>query len=168
LTNVKDGFFSLIDDAVDWGKDLIDNFIDGIVDKAGALVDTVEDIAGDIADFLGFSEPEKGPLSNFHTYAPDMMDLFMKGIEDNEDALRRQIASSFDLEADIKESTYSEPQGVSMGGIPLGYGSLQTGANSEQPIVIQVDGETFAKFVYKYNNREAQRVGATLTEAVSV
>ena len=36
-----------------------------------------------MADFLGFSEPEKGPLSNFHTYAPDMMQLFASGIKDN-------------------------------------------------------------------------------------
>lgn len=169
LTNVKDGFFSLIDDAVDWGKDLIDNFIDGIVDKAGALADTVEDIAGDIADFLGFSEPEKGPLSNFHTYAPDMMDLFIKGVEDNEDALRRQIASTFDIESDIKESAYSEAQGASMGGtIPLGYGSMQTAGGERQPIYLQIDGETFAKLVYDANIREGERVGVNMVEAVSV
>ena len=172
LISVKDGFFSLIDNAVNWGKDLIDNFIGGIKEKAGSVVDTVEDIAGDIADFIGFSEPKKGPLSPagghpFHTYAPDMMDLFIKGVKDNENALRRQIASSFDLEADIKESAYSEPQGAPMGGIPLGYGSLQS-TSERQPIYLQVGEEVFAKLVYNANIREGERVGVNLTEAVRV
>ena len=136
------------------------------------MVDTVEDIAGDIADFIGFSEPKKGPLSPagghpFHTYAPDMMDLFIKGVKDNENALRRQIASSFDLEADIKESAYSEPQGAPMGGIPLGYGSLQS-TSERQPIYLQVGEEVFAKLVYNANIREGERVGVNLTEAVRV
>lgn len=167
LISVKDGFFSLIDNAVDWGKDLIDNFIGGIKEKAGSVVDTVEDIAGDIADFIGFSEPEKGPLSNFHTFAPDMMDLFMKGVKDNEDTLRKQISSTFDIESNIKESAYIEPQGAPMGGVPLGYGSLQS-TSERQPIYLQVGEEVFAKLVYNANIREGERVGVNLTEAVRV
>ena len=50
-----------------------------------------------IKDFIGFSEPDKGPLSNFHTYAPDMMDLFIKGIKDNEKKLTNQISKTFDF-----------------------------------------------------------------------
>lgn len=69
--------------ALQWGKDLIGNFVDGIKEKWNALKDTVSDIAEGIADFLGFSEPEKGPLSNFHTYGPDMMKLYAQGIKDN-------------------------------------------------------------------------------------
>lgn len=34
---------------------------------------------------------------------------------------------------------------------------------SEQPIYLQIDGETFGKFVYKYNRAEARRVGVRLT-----
>ena len=69
--------------ALDWGKDLIDNFISGITEAAGRLWDTVKDIGEGIADFIGFSEPKKGPLSNFHTFAPDMMKLYAEGIRDN-------------------------------------------------------------------------------------
>ena len=69
--------------ALSWGKDLIGNFVDGILDEWESLKDTVSDIAGGIADFLGFSEPEKGPLKDFHTFAPDMMALFSQGIREN-------------------------------------------------------------------------------------
>ena len=69
--------------ALQWGKDLIKNFVDGIKEKWDAVKDTVTDIADTVADFLGFSEPKKGPLSNFHTYGPDMMKLYAQGIRDN-------------------------------------------------------------------------------------
>ena len=69
--------------ALEWGKDLIGNFVQGIKDKVGDVVDAVAGVADTVKDFLGFSEPDKGPLSDFHTYAPDMIDLFTKGIRDN-------------------------------------------------------------------------------------
>ena len=69
--------------ALSWGKDLIDNFVDGIKQKWEDLKGSVSGVAEGIADFLGFSEPEKGPLSNFHTFAPDMMKLYAQGIRDN-------------------------------------------------------------------------------------
>lgn len=69
--------------ALQWGKDLINNFIDGIKDAWRSGIDFIKGIAEDVADFIGFSEPEKGPLSNFHTFAPDMMKLYAQGIRDN-------------------------------------------------------------------------------------
>lgn len=74
---------SLPGKALQWGKDLIDNFISGIKSKLSALADSVKGVAQTVRDFIGFSEPKKGPLSNFHTYAPDMMSLFAGGIQDN-------------------------------------------------------------------------------------
>ena len=83
--------------ALTWGKDLIDNFVQGIKDKIETVKTTVSNVADTIKDFLGFSEPDEGPLSNFHTYAPDMMNLFAKGIRDNKDVITRAIEDSFDL-----------------------------------------------------------------------
>ena len=97
IDDIKDGIKNKIDDAKTWGKDLIKNFTDGIKEKWQDLKDTVSDVAGSVKDFLGFSEPKKGPLSNFHTYAPDMMELFAKGIKDNEGVVTGQIAKSFDF-----------------------------------------------------------------------
>lgn len=97
FTSIKDGFMKFIDDPKKWGTDLIDNFVGGIKEKWNKLKDTISNVAQSVKDFLGFSEPKKGPLSNFHTYAPDMMDLFAKGIRDNEDVITDQIEKSFDF-----------------------------------------------------------------------
>lgn len=100
VSGIRDAITGGISDAIDfladlpgkaltWGRDMIQSFINGIKEKVGALTDEIEAVAEDIASFLGFSEPEKGPLSNFHTFAPDMMDLFTKGIRDNIPEVRK-------------------------------------------------------------------------------
>lgn len=85
-------------DALNWGKDMIQNFIDGITAKWRALKEKVSSVARTVKSFLGFSEPEQGPLSDFHTYAPDMMMLFAKGIKDNEKKVRDQLEKSFNFD----------------------------------------------------------------------
>ncbi len=121
---VGDGIKSLASEAITWGKDMIDNFVSGIKSKISAVTSAVSRIASTVKSFLGFSEPEKGPLSNFHTYAPDMMDLFIKGIRDNEKKLTDQIEKTFDfgertITAGISYRNYGDG-GFSNGG---GYGA---------------------------------------------
>lgn len=97
ISEVGDGFSAAVDGARDWGRDMIDNFISGIQEMWNSLVSTVSNTAQKVRDILGFSEPKKGPLSNFHTYAPDMMKLFAKGIKENEGLVLSQLEKSFDF-----------------------------------------------------------------------
>jgi phage-related protein len=97
ISEVGHGFSAAVDGARDWGRDMIDNFVSGIQEMWGNLVSTVSNTAQKVRDILGFSEPKKGPLSNFHTYAPDMMKLFAKGIKENEWLVLSQIQKSFDF-----------------------------------------------------------------------
>lgn len=94
VKELANGFKDVFAKAKTWGKDLMDNFIGGISDKINALKDKVKSVAQTVKDFIGFSEPKKGPLSNFHTYAPDMMQLFAEGIEENEDLITNQFDKS--------------------------------------------------------------------------
>ena len=82
-SNIKSAFS--IGDALTWGRDMLQNFINGIGQKIGALVEKVKGIGSTIRSFLGFSEPEMGPLHNFHTFAPDMMKLYAQGMTENTD-----------------------------------------------------------------------------------
>ena len=90
-------FKNLVSQAKQWGLDLISNFVGGIKEKLNNLKSTLSGVANTVKRFLGFSEPEEGPLSNFHTFAPDMMKLFAKGIKDNEHLVTDQISKSFDF-----------------------------------------------------------------------
>lgn len=101
VTQIKDGFSQKVQDAKNWGRDLIDNFINGIKEKWEHLKQTVGQVASSIKSYLGFSEPEEGPLSNFHTYAPDMMELYAKGIRENAGIVKGAL---FDATSDIMGS----------------------------------------------------------------
>lgn len=83
IAQVKSGITAKISEAVQWGRDLIDNFVAGITGAIGKVVSAASSVASTVKSILGFSEPEEGPLSDFHTYAPDMMQLFAEGIMQN-------------------------------------------------------------------------------------
>ncbi len=132
--SIRSGIKQVVDSALNWGRDLISNFIGGIKQKASDLWGEVKNIAGGIASFLGFSEPEKGPLSNFHTYAPDMMELFAKGIKDNEHLITDQIGKSFDFSNDIVDMNITGSGFVSGAGTSNHFGAVSIN-------IYQRDGE---------------------------
>lgn len=160
LPDVIDGiatfFEELPDKAIEWGKDMIQGFIDGVGDMAKEAWGAVEDFAQGIADRIGFSEPELGPLSDFHTYAPDMMELFAQGIKDNEDL----VASAMDKSLSFKPAV--DTSGMNMASTMDGrYVAEQPTIN----LMLEVDGEAFGRLVYKLNGEQDQRVGVNMVEA---
>lgn len=72
---------SLPSRALGWGRDIINGVINGIRNAIGGLVSAMSDVANTIASFIHFSEPDEGPLSNFHTFMPDMMKQIAQGIQ---------------------------------------------------------------------------------------
>ena len=83
-STVSNTFNNLKNSAPTWGKDLVDNMANGISKAKSTVESAVKGVADKIKSFLGFSEPEDGPLSNFHTYMPDMIDLMTYGIKKNQ------------------------------------------------------------------------------------
>lgn len=75
-----DWITSLPAEALKWGSDIIGGIVSGIQSAVGRVGEAVKGVADKIKSFLGFSEPEDGPLSDFHTYMPDMIDLMASGI----------------------------------------------------------------------------------------
>lgn len=105
-----------IGDALQWGKDMINNFINGIKGMIGAVGDAVGGVANKIKSLIGFSEPEDGPLSNFHTFAPDMMQLFAKGVRDNEKMLQDTVEDAFDFHNEITANVKGNTSGLALAG----------------------------------------------------
>ena len=105
VKGIWDTITETIQAAKEWGSDLLQNFMGGVVSKGAALLEKVKGVAQSIRDLIGFSEPKKGPLANFHTFAPDMMELFAKGIKDNEGLLTAQIEKSFNFGGNLIGAT---------------------------------------------------------------
>jgi phage-related protein len=94
--NIKSAFH--IEDALNWGKDLISNFVAGIKNGWVELKEGLGELGNKISDFIGFSEPKVGPLSDFHTYAPDMLKLFADGIKSNTGIVTDAIEDAFNFQ----------------------------------------------------------------------
>lgn len=137
-STIISGFGSAVDyitslpgQAVEWGADIIGGVVEGIWDAFGSLVDAVSEIASTIADYIGFSEPDKGELSRFHTFMPDMMQLMTQGIK----------AGIPKLENAMGELSHSMVPALPQSMIaPMGTESSSTTNNTSNSVSINVYG----------------------------
>lgn len=60
--------------AIEWGKDMIQGFIDGIKSMFSNIGKAVSSIGDKIKSFLHFSRPDEGPLRDYETWMPDMIE----------------------------------------------------------------------------------------------
>ena len=74
---------SLPEKAIQWGRDFIDGLKQGIMDRINGILDAVKGIADQIASYLHFSRPDKGPLHYYESWMPDMMEGLANGITNN-------------------------------------------------------------------------------------
>ncbi len=79
----KEKFSEIGSQALQWGRDIIQGIINGITSKIAGIRTAVSNVANTIRSYLHFSEPDKGPLSDFHTYMPDMMKSLAQGMISN-------------------------------------------------------------------------------------
>lgn len=91
VTKVKEAIVDGIEKAVEyvkelpgkffsWGADMVQQLIDGIQSKIAAVKAKMSELAAAVRGYIHFSEPDVGPLSDFHTYMPDMINEMVKGI----------------------------------------------------------------------------------------
>ena len=144
-------FNGMISKFINWGHDMIDGLVQGIKDKIAAVKDAIEGVAGAIAERLHFSEPDVGPLSDFHTYAPDMMKLFADGIRQNAGLLTDAIGSSFDLRPYINNMTKGINSLNTIGN------NLAANQNQQQPVVVQVNLQGDAQRLFNVLSQEAHK-----------
>ena len=107
IDGIKNKFSSIIKDAKKWGSDFIDGFKQGILNRIKSLFSVVTSIPKKIRKLLHFSRPDEGPLRDYETWMPDMMDGLAKGIHDNafkvEDEVK-SLASKMNVNAYSKAS----------------------------------------------------------------
>ena len=85
------------------GVDMGSQYAAGIRSQIAAVSAAAQAMANAVSSFLHFSEPDVGPLSNFHTYAPDMIKLWCSGIYSNLD----KVENSSDAMADTVYDGFS-------------------------------------------------------------
>nr|DAS12566.1 MAG TPA: minor tail protein [Caudoviricetes sp.] len=103
----------LASDAWNWGQDIIQGIIDGIQSAIGWLADCVTNVADTIRDFLHFSVPDKGPLTDYESWMPD----FMKGLADGIDKSKKYVEKAVGGVAKAMQLTMDSDLNYSLHGI---------------------------------------------------
>ena len=88
--SIKDVVMGLAKSAFEWGKDIIMGIVNGIKSCISHVVDAAKGVAETIANFLHFSVPDEGPLTEYESWMPD----FMKGLADGIEKSRGMIRSA--------------------------------------------------------------------------
>ena len=97
---IKNGIQTAIDfitslpgKALQWGRDFMDGLVNGIKDKIGAIRDAISGVADTIASWLHFSRPDIGPLREYESWMPDMIEGMAAGIYSNAGKLSTAVGS---------------------------------------------------------------------------
>lgn len=141
-----------------WGKDLIEGFIEGIKKMITRLKQTVSNVAGLIADYLHFSVPDVGPLSDFDESGPDMIDTFIKGMESKQAALAAAAAQTGQIIYNGITGAAPDYTGQ-LAGISGQLAGMTTAAGGNYVINVMVGTTTLATAVISAQQMEALRSG---------
>ena len=125
-----DWITSLPAEALKWGSDIIDGIVSGIQSAVGRVGEAVKGVADKIKSFLGFSEPEDGPLSDFHTYMPDMIDLMASGITSGKKKVKDALEGmTGEMSVIAKANVVSKATGRGATGRTTGGGTVTQNVN---------------------------------------
>lgn len=144
--------------ALQWGKDIIANLRQGLEEKWAEVKEGASKLAEGIASVLHFSEPDEGPLKNFHTFMPDMVNLMVKGMDQNAWKVRQAAEglaqemrmalppSRMDYEADITQQV-------------SGLNATLTEKDTNVQVVLTGDAGRMLRVLSTENNRRTRATG---------
>ena len=170
---IKNTFSGLGSSASVWGKDLVSNMATGIKNNIHKVTTAVSSVASKIKSFLHFTEPDEGPLSNFHTYMPDMIDLMVSGIKSNTNKIKNEMENlagtmSYTINTEAvtgipSTSPTIKPINIQSNNMMDTFGDVLSsyGGNNGQPvhITIQYLGKEIFNDTIDYINSKTRRTG---------
>lgn len=78
INNIRNKFSGLGQNAISWGRDMMQGFKRGIDSMKYSLGESARSIASRVSSFLHFSRPDEGPLREYETWMPDMIEGLSK------------------------------------------------------------------------------------------
>lgn len=170
--SIGDFFKNMFSTAFDWGKNLISNISEGIKNTWNKVVDGVKSIGQAIKNFLGFGSPTKeGPGSTADEWIPNLIDMMEQDFYDgapNIEKAAMEVASALNFTGGVNQAvvgTGSSPYGDMVNGLLQGINSLGSGQESgQESIVLEIDGQRFARFIVPRLTKEYKKNGIVLKE----
>ena len=142
----------LVDNAYDWGYDMIISLINGMEESLPALASGAAGVAGTLAAYLHHSTPDKGPLKDDDKWGSDFVDNFIQGMDSEDLALERSIYGVANTIYNGMDYT-SQLAGISSQLAGIGVGGIM------QPINVYIGSQRVATVVANANAENNYRTG---------
>jgi TP901 family phage tail tape measure protein len=169
LNAIKSPLTGLANDALGWGKAIIQSFIDGITSMAGAVGNAASGVANSVKSFLGFHSPtEEGPGADADTWSPNLMHMYINGIAQFLPAVQDVASHVADTLQEGLTAPLSSPEISSLTGKRSGVlvGNTGTAASVGLSITIVLD-RSLALLDPQYRTQIAQGLAGDIVEYIS-
>lgn len=145
VNNISRAIQQLPSKAAGWARDMMDGFGRSITQFMDKVTSPVKNLASKISSFLHFSRPDEGPLRDYETWMPDFVAGLASSLTRSQPILDKAVANL--------------AGGIASGAKGLTLSAGQTAAQA--PIVMQVDGKTFARLMTPYVDAQQGQTWST-------
>lgn len=127
-----------------WGVDMISGIANGIRSAIHKVTSAVSDVAGKIKSFLHFSRPDEGPLAEYESWMPDMVE----GLSDSLRKASPELINQTEALANGMSDAFNVNGGISASG--GNYNNMVSAfKDALSQVKIEMDDEEMGHFVDK-------------------
>ena len=145
VTNIIDKVRSLPGKLYNWGVDMIQGIADGIKNTIHKVTSAVTDVADKIKSFLHFSRPDEGPLAEYETWMPDMVE----GLSDSLRKASPELISQTEALANGMSDAFNVNGSISASGGRSYNAMVEAFKDALSQVKIEMDDEEMGHFVDK-------------------
>lgn len=145
VNNIIGRIRSLPGQLFNWGVDMVKGIANGIRNAIHHVTSAVSDVANKIKSFLHFSRPDEGPLAEYESWMPDMV----QGLSDSLRKASPELISQTEALASGMSDAFNVNGGVSTsGGRSYDY-MVNAFKDALSQVKIEMDDEEMGHFVDK-------------------
>lgn len=144
VNNIVGRIRSLPGQLYNWGVDMVKGIANGIRNAIHHVTSAVSDVANKIKSFLHFSRPDEGPLAEYESWMPDMVE----GLSDSLRKASPELISQTEALASGMSDAFNVNGGVSTSG--GNYNNMvEAFKDALSQVKIEMDDEEMGHFVDK-------------------
>lgn len=128
-----------------WGVDMVKGIANGIRNAIHHVTSAVSDVANKIKSFLHFSRPDEGPLAEYESWMPDMVD----GLSDSLRKASPELISQTEALASGMSDAFNVNGGISVSGGRSYDSMVEAFKDALSQVKIEMDDEEMGHFVDK-------------------
>lgn len=145
VNNIIGTISSLPGQLYNWGVDMISGIANGIRSAIYKVTSAVSDVAGKIKSFLHFSRPDEGPLVEYESWMPDMVE----GLSDSLRKASPELINQTEALANGMSDAFNVNSGISASGGRSYAAMVEAFKDALSQVKIVMDDEEMGHFVDK-------------------